>query len=105
MLSVLILVFASALLLFSLLVFGAIGPCWLKRALRCFNRWYFNDTAPFTPIDPYKPLGTEIKQRIKHFWATPKRVTAMRLQVKLIMFFLSFAMVAALVVALWLNTH
>jgi hypothetical protein len=94
-------IYGSALAILAILGSGLIGPSWLKTTLRRFYRWYFRDTAIFGPMDPYKPLSSEIKQSLKNFWPTPKRLNAATSQVRLVILLLSIVGLLVLSLALF----
>jgi ABC-type bacteriocin/lantibiotic exporter with double-glycine peptidase domain len=85
----LVFIFGAALTIVAFFGSGLAGPSWLKAILRRFHRWDFRDTAIFAPIDPYKPLKSEIKQSLKNFWPTAKRLSAAKSQVLLVILLLS----------------
>jgi len=59
--------FVSISALFILFVlFGVIGPKWLRIRMRKFNTWAEKEGALLFPLDPYKPLGEALKESLKN---------------------------------------
>lgn len=60
--------FAFGLIIIILVLFGLIGPQWVKNLMRRYQRWYHGEGQVFLPMDPYKPLGPALKEAWTNRW-------------------------------------
>jgi len=65
---------AVSLFLLMLVLLGVIGPKRLKQRMRQLAHWYSYDAQLFLPLDPYKPVSKALKEGIKNFMPTKKRL-------------------------------
>jgi len=65
-------IFIATLIIYLLVIFGLIGPKGLREFFKKANKWMeHDDKSAIFPMDPYKPIGKEIKEAVR---AAPERL-------------------------------
>jgi hypothetical protein len=67
-------------ILLVLLIYGEIGPRWLRNLMRRYQKWNWTDAAPVLPIDPYKPASEIFDEKESSIPLPQKRVKNALLQ-------------------------
>ncbi len=78
---------------------GLIGPKRIKDAMRALNRWIDKDATLFFPVDPYKPVGTEVREGLRNFWPSSWRMRNSLRLYRLLLIVLLLAAIISLIVA------
>ena len=65
---------------------GLVGPKSVRRLMRDLNRWWYKDSPLFFPMDPYEPISQAVKEGLKNFWPTKRRLQNSFLLMALLLF-------------------